>query len=319
MKLPARIALLSLAVVLTMGGTTACGPGPRVPASTADLPRGTGWPRTIRDDSGVSVTLKSPPRRIVSLAPSNTEILFALGAGDSVVADTESCDYPPEARRRHHIGGMSAGDLEKIEVEFPDLVVAVGSINQKLVLALRAAHVATLVVEPHTTEQVLSSIRMIGTAVGKDAEAERMTDDMKRRIAAARATTVKATARPKVLIVYSVNPLYTSPPDSFIHDLIGAAGGDDIVQTPLLQNIISPAVVIERAPDVILCGPMLRERLKQLPGWDVVPAVKNSRFFSPSEGAELTRPCPRLAPAVEQLAHYLHPELFNPTGSGKAR
>jgi iron complex transport system substrate-binding protein len=189
-------------------------------------------------------------------------------------------------------------------------VVAVGPINQKLVSALRNAHVRTLVVQPRTTEDVLSSITLLGKAVGKDTEAEKLTVDVKSRIEQVRSLTAKAASRPKTLILYSDKPLYTSPPDSFIHDLIGVAGGADIVEKPLPQNIISSAVVIERGPDVIICSPFLRDRLKQLPGWNAVPAVKNNRFFSTTGDAELTRPGPRLAPAVEQLAQFLHPELF---------
>ena len=210
--------------------------------------------RTLTDDTGATLTLAAPPKRIVSLAPSNTEIFFAIGAGDRVVADTESCDYPPEAKSRPHVGGMSAGDLERIQVLLPDLVVAVGSINQKLIAALRAAHIQTLAVQPRTTSDVLASIRLLGKATGQDAEAERIAADVAGRIDKVRATTAKAASRPKTLIVYSDNPIYTSPPDSFIHDLIGVAGGDDIVKTPLAQNIISPAVVVERAPEVIICS-----------------------------------------------------------------
>ena len=164
--------------------------------------------------------------------------------------------------------------------------------------------------QPRTTDDVLSSIRLLGKAIGKDTESERLAKEVKGRIDAVRSTTAKAAHRPKTLIVYSANPIYTSPPDSFIHDLIYVAGGADIVQEPLTQNIISPAVVIERAPDVIICSAFLRERLKMLPGWQVVPAVKNDRFFSTTGDAELTRPGPRLAVAVEQLARFLHPELF---------
>jgi len=274
-----------------------------------------GWPRTLTDDTGAQISLGAPPKRIVSLAPSNTEILFALGAGDRVVADTESCDYPAEARNRTHVGGLSAGDMERIQVALPDLVVAVGSINQKLIRALRSAHIPTLVVQPHTTNEVLASIRLIGRASGTDARAEQVAAETKARIDLVRAKTSKTTFRPRALIVYGAKPIYTSPPDSFIHDLIGVAGGTDIVQTPLPQNIISSAVVVERAPEVILCSQSLSGQLKSLPGWAAVPAVKNNRFFSTHGDAELTRPGPRIAAAAEQLSEYFHPELY-PSSAG---
>src|SRR5207249_4537710 len=152
-------------------------------------------------------------------APSNTEILFALGAGDLIVADTDSCDYPPEAKKLPHIGGMSAGDLEKIQVQFPDLVVAVGSINGKLISALRAAHIPTLVVDPHNTKDVIASIRMIGKAVGKEGMAEKTAKELMFRMQDVQRATAQARSRPKTLVVYSANPIYTSPPNSFIHDI----------------------------------------------------------------------------------------------------
>jgi iron complex transport system substrate-binding protein len=272
----------------------------------------TGWPRTIKDDSGTTLTLAAPPKRIVSLAPSNTEILFAIGVGDRVVADTASCDYPTEAANRPHVGGLSAGDLEKIQVTFPDLVVAVGSINRKLIAALRANRIPTLVVQPKTTDDVLTSIRLIGRAVGEDQKADAIAQDVKERIDRVRTTSAKASHKPTCLIAYSVNPIYTSPTDSFIHDLISIAGGTDIVNEPLSQDIISPAVVVERAPEVILCSATLQPRLSAQPGFGAIPAIKNRRFFSGPAGEALTRPGPRLASAVEELAAFLHPDLFPP-------
>ncbi len=303
--------LLPLMVAIVGASIGACRPTPAVPPSASGGPAlALGWPQTVIDDTGAEVTLRLPPKRIVSLAPSNTEILFALGEGDTIVADTESCDYPPEARNRPHIGGMNAGDLERIEVALPDLVVAVGSINQKLVMALRAAHIPALVVQPRTIKDVMASIQLIGRATGREEQAHGLAVKMEERINNVRAVTARATFRPKTLIAYSANPIYTSPPDSFIHDLIGVAGGEDVVHAALPQNIISSAVVIERAPDVIICSRTLRDQLRSLPGWEIVPAVRTNRFFTPDEDVQLTRPGPRIAGAVEMLARYLHPEFF---------
>ncbi|HLJ57277.1 MAG TPA: ABC transporter substrate-binding protein [Chthonomonadaceae bacterium] len=304
-----RAAVL-LALLMTAAG---CSTGPRVPTPTAAPV--SGWPRSITDDTGVVTVLPAPPKRIVSLAPSNTEILFALGAGDRLVADTQSCDYPPEARNRPHVGGMSAGDLERIQTSLPDLVVAVGSLNRKLIDALRAARIPTIAIEPRRTADIFAGIRLIGKATGREAQADGLAAGMQKRIDRIRTIAAQAPSRPKTLIVYSDHPIYTSPPDSYIHDLIGVAGGEDVVRTPLPQNIISPAVVIERAPDVIICAASLQPRLKAMPGWGAVPAVRDNRFFSTSSGAPLARPGPRVVDAAEELARFLHPDLF-PVASG---
>lgn len=276
----------------------------------AQNPARTGFPISVAGDDGIAVALKSAPKRIVSLAPSNTEILFAIGAGDRLVADTESCDYPPAAKRLPHISGFGAGDLEKIEAKFPDLVIAVGTLNKRLIGALRGAHIPTLVLEPRDTNGVLADIRLIGQATGCGEKAAAVVRETRRRLDAVKRAVAGAAPRPRVLILYGVNPIYTSPPDSFIHDLITTAGGQDIIDAPMPQNIISSAAVLQRAPDVIICSPELRNSVRRLPGWDIVPAVKQNRFFSTTGEAELTRPGPRIAAAAEQLARCLYPKRF---------
>ena len=149
--------------------------------------------------------------------------------------------------------------------------------------------------------------------------ARRLAADLEKRLNQVRRITSFVRQRPRVLILYSVNPIYTSPPDSFIHDLIGIAGGQDIVTSALPQNIISSAVVVERSPDVIICSPTLRDPVRRLPGWDIVPAISKNRFFSAEGDGELTRPGPRIAAAVEQLAYYLHPDLFHKSDKAPRR
>ena len=275
------------------------------------IPKPTGFPRTLTDARGHAITLKAAPQRIVSLIPSETEVLYALGAGDRIVAVTTADDYPPEVKQKPTIGNVLNSDVEQILAQKPDLVVAIGSLNQTPITALEALHVPVLVVDPKNLTDTYASIRLLGQAVGAEAKAAQIVAEMQARLAAVQATVAQAAHRPRVLMVYGTDPIYTTGPDSFINDLITQAGGQNIVDKPIATNIISPEEVVLRRPEVILCSKELTAKVRSMPGWaQSVPAVRNSRLYTdePEDGT-LVRPSPRLARGVEALARYLHPEL----------
>ncbi len=288
-------------------------PNPASPAighPTAPAAVASAFPVTLTDSRGKTLTLASAPQRIVSISPSNTEILFALGAGDRVVGDTTACDYPVEAKAKPHVSGQGGHiDLEKLQAQNPDLVVAVGAINGKDIETLEAAKVRVLTVDPRTVADTYAAITLLGKATGQNAQADKIVADMRARLDAVQKTTAGAKSHPQVLIAYGDNPVYTTGPGSFIDDVIGIAGGENIMHDA--GSVISPEKVVERGPDVIVCSADLVERLRQIPGWaEGVPAVRDARFFQPSQPGILERPGPRLPEAAEELARYLHPELF---------
>lgn len=300
-----------VAVLAALAGLAGCrsesaAPPPVAPARSP----GANFPVTLTDARGKTLTLQKPPQHIVSIAPSNTEILFALGAGPQIAADTTACDYPPEAKTKPHIGGYPI-NIENVEAKNPDLVVAVQSINAKPIQALEALHTPVLAVDPKTVNDAYDALRLLGKATGHSSEADKIVAGMQTRIQAVRDKTARATTKPKVLIAYGDNPIYTTGPGSFIDDLIAVAGGVNIVSSSLPGNVITSVQVLARQPDVIICSPALQARLKQLPGWaQGVPAIRNNRFFQPSQEGILELPGPRLPQAAEELARYLHPELF---------
>ncbi len=271
-----------------------------------------GFPVTLQDSRGKTVTIKSEPKRIVSLAPSNTELLYALGIGDRVAADTTACDFPEEAKSKPHVSGAAGQiDLEKVEAANPDLVIAVGSINQKAIESIEKAGITVVSLEPKTVADVAGSVRLLGKATGKTTQAEKIIADLNAHLDTVRKLAYAVSSPPKVLIAYSDRPIYTTGLGSFIDDLITIAGGRNIVDSKLLGSIISPEKVVALQPDVIICDPGEAAKLSLIPGWKTgVPAVRNHRFFSVSEGATLVRPSPRLAAAAEELIRFLHPELF---------
>lgn len=268
------------------------------------------YPRIIVDGRGKSVTVKAMPYHIVSLAPSVTEILYALKLGDRLAADTPSCDYPPEATKKPHVDPLN-GDREKIEVYNPDLILAVDKIDSpKLIAALENDGFPVVVMKAETLQEMYDGLKLIGQATGQDHAGAQMAQDMQARIADVAKTVSAAPDKPGVLLMYSDNPIYTTGANSYITDVIRSAGGTNIVTEPLPSEIIAPEKVVERQPNVIICSPMLIPKVKQLPGWNVVPAVAQNRFFQTGGESALVRPGPRLAQAVEDLARYLHPNLF---------
>ena len=195
------------------------------------------------------------------MIPSETEVLYALGAGDRIAAVTTADDYPPEVKQKPTIGNVLNSDVEQILAQKPDLVVAIGSLNQKPIAALEALHVPVLVVDPKNLADTYASIRLLGQAVGAEsagrADRRRRCRHVWRRC---RRRSRRPSHRPRVLMLYGTDPIYTTGPDSFINDLITQAGGQNIVDRPIATNIISPEEVALRQPEVILCSKRLTEQ-----------------------------------------------------------
>ena len=271
-------------------------------------PSAGGFPRTVTDGRGKSVTIPTAPQRIVSLAPSNTEILYALGLDARIIGVTSQCDFPPDAKKKPNVGGYPIS-AERVLVLNPDLVVTVGSINTKEVDALEQAHIPVVAVNPKTLADVYASIKLIGQATGADAQAEAAVQTMQAEIEVTTKALSKSNNRPKTLILHGVSPLYTTNSDSYIAEAITLAGADYGVKSNLPGSVISPELLLLNPPDVIICSPELVVPITALPGFaQGVPAVRNHKFYTGA--ALLDRPGPRLPQAINSLARYLHPECF---------
>ncbi|HEX5692855.1 MAG TPA: helical backbone metal receptor, partial [Roseiflexaceae bacterium] len=291
-------------------------PTSAAPAATAGTSDGT---LTVNDDLGRAVTLPATPQRIVSLAPSVTEILFAVGAGPQVVGDTKFCNYPPEAKALPKIGGFSAKSIsvEAVVGLKPDLVIA-GTASQKPVVeSLEALKVPVLVLAPSSFDAVYTSIQQIGAVTGHAAQAEQVISQMRERVEAvtAKIAGIPAAERPKVFWEVSDDPLITSGPNTFIGQMITLAGATNIF-ADAAENYptVSAEAVIERNPPVIL-GPASQSDklsaavLKARPGWSDIQAVRDGRVYLLDD--EITsRPGPRLADGLEALATALYPAQF---------
>jgi iron complex transport system substrate-binding protein len=271
------------------------------------------------DSLGRSVLLRGTPRRIVSLAPSVTEILFAVGAGAQVVGDTKYCNYPSEAKALLKIGGYTAKtiNIEAVVDLMPDLVIA-GTASQKPVVeALEKLNISVLVSAPDSFEALYASIEQIGAVTNHVQQAEALVTQMRKRVDAvtAKVATVPADQRPSVFWEVFDEPLTAAGPNTFIGQMIQLVGATNIFADAREDYPqVSAELVLERNPDIIL-GPTTQsakltpDLVAQRPGWANMMAVRNRRVYLLDSDMS-SRAGPRLADALEALAKALYPELF---------
>ncbi|MGD0265148.1 MAG: cobalamin-binding protein [Candidatus Methylomirabilota bacterium] len=275
---------------------------------------------TITDMLGRPVTVPDGPLRVVSLAPSLTEIVFALGRGDWLVGVTDFCDYPPEARSKPRVGGPMTPDLERVVRARPDLALATADGNPRETLAqLARLHIPVFAVKAEGYAGILGSAEAVGRALRAEREAAALVQDIQDRVAAIRRA-VAHRVRPRVLYLVWTDPLIAAGPATYIHDLIEMAGGENVVRE---RSVPYPRLnweeVVGAAPEVILVashrdGPDRPSIGEVWRGWPSVPAVRSGRIIA-VPGDTIHRPGPRVAEGVERLARAIHPEVFTRIGA----
>ena len=283
------------------------------------------FPMTLTDDEGGTVTLATEPKKIVSLTPAVTETLFAVGAGDRVVATDDSSDYPAQAKALPDVVTFGTVDVEKIVSLSPDLVIAGGAgfTSADAIAKLRDVRIPVLVVSTPSIDGIYRDIELVGTAVGEAGNVAEITTkmraDMKAIADAAQAESQKSTTKPRVF--YDVGYLDTTgqifgPAEgSFLAEMIGLLGVDVITGDKLTYEI-PLETLIQRDPQVIILGvnafyTPTPETIAKRNGWSVLTAVKNGDIRSVND-TEITRPGPRLAIGMHNLAHAMYPDLQLP-------
>lgn len=270
--------------------------------------------RTFVDDLGRKVYLAKPPRRIVSVAPSVTEMLFAVGLDAEVVGVTTFCDYPPEATHKAKIGS-STPNLEAILGVKPDLIIGNQDFIRPDVLSkLEQLGIPVFLLTPKKVEDILGHITTIGRLVGHEKEARVVVQSLRDRVK--EISRRMATARPvRVFYVISMDPLISVGSASFIHQMLELAGGENIVgRTAAAYPKVSLEEVLRRAPEAIIFPVGTSEGIPEAEQqrwrkWPSLPAVVGNRLYQ-VKSELVNRPGPRVIDGVEVLAHLLHPELF---------
>ncbi|WP_407540893.1 ABC transporter substrate-binding protein [Deinococcus radiomollis] len=296
--LPARLlsTVRLLSVLLTSAAVSATG--------------ATAYPFTLTDDLGRRVTLNAEPKRVVSVLPSDTETLCAIGVCDRLVGVDESSDFPASVTKLPKVGGLYNPNVEAMVALKPDLVVV--SKYGKLADRLMAAGLTVVVVNPETYEEVFSKTLVLGKLMNREAQAKALVVQMRRDIARTEILTRNAAHKPTAY--YEIDPTpYTAGPNSFIGVLLSKAGATNIIPATLGDfPKISPELVVQQNPQLILGPDLVTARAR--PGWAGIAAVKSGRVIAVVPGSTLdtilNRPGPRLPLALAALAKLVHPELF---------
>jgi iron complex transport system substrate-binding protein len=264
------------------------------------------------------VTFDSPPQRIVSLAPSATEIAFALGLANRVIAVDTFSDYPPEVKSLPKIT-TSPLNVEQVIALKPDLVLAVGLTSADDIKKMSDLNLRVLVVGAPTTtfDNVAADIALVGKVTGTDAQAKAIATTMQKKVDSIKATVAGAKSRPRVYweldATDPANP-FTPGPGSFLNDMINLAGGTNIAadaKSPWAQ--INAEQVIAGNPDIIILSDFAYgisvESVKARKGWSSINAVKNDKVL-PIDDNLVSRPGPRIVDGLAAAAKLIHPELF---------
>lgn len=324
-----KVFALLLSVVMAMGVLAGCGGKPsatdtkteRDPsaatsaATPAANPKQTSYPVTVKDSEGREVTLQAEPKRIVSVAPANTELVFALGKGSSIVAHSQWDDYPAEAKNIKEIVDWFQLDLEKLVALKPDLILVVGGspeIRKRLVDQYK---LTLFSVQPATFEDIYTVTGSLGVALNAQEQAQTVIAEMKKTVAEVSEKVARATSRPKVYLEASYDKdkgqIFTTGTGTFQDTLIAMAGGVNAaaeVKGGWVEYSLEKLAAAD--PDLIITSHVEVSTVKARTGWNNFKAVRENKVFGIEDGNLLVRPGPRLVLGLKWMAQTIHPELF---------
>ncbi len=271
--------------------------------------------RLTRDQSGRTVSVPDNPQRIVSLAPSITEIVFALGAGDRLKGVTQHCDFPADAQFLPKVGSYVHLDLERIVALKPDLCIAVRDGNpQNAVTELEALGIPVYAVDPRNLDTAVDTVLEVGQLLNANTKAQDLANEMRARIQRVKERVAKTGLRPRVFFQIGSAPIVSAGTNTVIHELIVTAGGQNLADGPSSYPRFSREQVLALQPEVIIITSMTKESdLEQVSAewrhYEGLPAVRNNRIFI-VDADLFDRPTPRIINGLETLAGIIHPESF---------
>jgi iron complex transport system substrate-binding protein len=269
---------------------------------------------TLTDQLGRNVTVPDEPQRVVSLAPSITEIVFALDQGHRLQGVTTYSDFPPKATKLPKVGSYVHLDLEKIVALKPDLCIAIKDGNPRMVAQrLESLKIPVYAVNPNNLETIMKTVHEIGTLLNAKNRSDQLVQNMDLRIQKVKSLVAKTTYRPRVFFQIGVSPIVSVGTHTFIHELIMIAGGTNLAAGPIPYPRFSLEKVLALSPEVIIITSMARtavfEKVKAgWENWPNMPAAQNRRIFI-EDSNFFDRPTPRLVDGLELLVRLIHPEL----------
>jgi iron complex transport system substrate-binding protein len=311
LRLPVAV-LLVLGLLLGAVALAACG-GEDDGASPSPAAAG---PVTVTDDADAEVVLDQPAERVVSLAPANTEIAYAIGGGDKLVGVTTYCDYPQEATSKPTIGDFANPNVEKIVSMEPDLVLAAGGIQASLRTKFEDLGIAVYVVDPVTYAETQATIAELGQLLGLEDEAKAVTDEMQ-AAADEVGQQVEGLDTPSVFFEVYPKPMMTAGSGTLIDDLVTMAGGVNIgAEAGEGYPSYSTEVLLQQDPQIYIApkgNQMDPGDIAARPGFDKLSAVADGAVFIVEDNL-VVRPGPRMAQGLQELARMIHPEAFADEG-----
>lgn len=304
-RLLAPLVAIAAVAVLASGCTTKSAQTPVPAEKTAQA-----FPVTLTDDASRTVTIAAKPQRIVSLAPANTEILFAIGAGKRVVGVTTYDDYPAEVKDIAKIGDFAQPNFEAIAAAKPDLVLATTGVQADAIKKLEELGATVIAVDPTTLDAVYADIAKVGEATGDLEAADGLVSDMK---ASADEIARAVSAEPTVSTFVEIgqNPLFTVGSKTLLDELVRAAGGVNVVTQPGYVPY-SVEQVVKANPQVYLATKSSggdAATIAKRAGYSSMAAVKNGRVVILDDNV-VSRPGPRIIEGLRLIAEGLHPEAF---------
>ena len=270
--------------------------------------------REVTDDLGRTVRVPQPVQRIVSLAPSLTETVYALGLQDHLVGDTDYCDYPADAQKKPKVGGAINPSLEQIAALHPDIVLVTSLNRFETLHALETIGISSYATDPHNVDEIITSSKKLADVLGAPEAGASVAQGMQRHLADLQRRIGSAPAK-RVLFVVWHQPLISVGKHTFIADALRLAGAVSIVDSDKDWPQVSLEEVARLQPDFLVfadshsqAAPSTVETLATLPGWSILEAVNKRRYAVISEA--VNRPAPRIVAAIEELARQLHPDAF---------
>jgi cobalamin transport system substrate-binding protein len=275
---------------------------------------------SFTDEIGRKVEVPTIVKRIVSLAPNLTEIVFALGEGDHLAGDTDFCDYPTEATQKPRVGGPINPNLEQVVALAPDLVLATKAINRReTVEAVARIGLPVFVTDPHSVDDMIASVEHIGNVLHAEKTAAPLVEDLRERLSNIDRRIAGALPR-RVLFVVWTDPLISIGRGTFIADALRRAGARSVVDASAEWPRVNLEEIVRLQPEVLVfasahAGDTQHEidTLRARPGWRSLEALRRGNIVIISDA--INRPAPRLVEAVEQLARAFQPDSFTRGGS----
>ena len=270
--------------------------------------------RSLTDETGRRVKIPADVKRVVSLAPNLTEIVFALGRGDQLAGDTDFCDYPPAAKKKPHVGGPLNPNFEQIASLKPDLVLATSINRRETVDALDRLGLPVYLTDPHSVDEMVATVEHIGNAMNSAETAGPLVSDLRARLADLDRRLAGTQPR-RVLFVVWTDPLISIGRGTFVADALRHAGAQSVVDAASEWPRVSLEEIIRLQPEFLVfvsahAGDTQHDidALRSRPGWRELDAIRHRNIVVISDA--IIRPAPRMLDAIEQLARSIHPESF---------